>query len=203
MIYIALSVVAAYLVGAVPTAYIFGRMLKGIDIREHGSGNVGATNVVRTVGLVPGIIVFILDFLKGLVVVTVIPVVCLQRFVPDLAASYGYTYILLAVAAISGHIWPVFLKFKGGKGVAITAGVMAGLAPWIFLGCLGIWIVIFAIWRYVSLASITAATALPILAVATGKRIDFVIFCAVLCLVGVYAHRGNIKRLIGGTERKC
>ncbi len=201
MIYIAVSIIVAYLLGAIPTAYIFGRALKGIDIREHGSGNVGATNVARTVGKVPGIIVFIIDFSKGTIAVTLIPAV-LRRFIPGLAESYGFVYILLGAAAISGHIWTCFLRFRGGKGVATTAGVMAGLSPWIFLSCLGIWIIVFAIWKYVSLASIIAATALPILALATGKKMSFIIFCAVLCLVGVYVHRANIKRLIQGTESK-
>ncbi|RKY43152.1 MAG: acyl-phosphate glycerol 3-phosphate acyltransferase [Candidatus Makaraimicrobium thalassicum] len=201
MIYIALSIITAYLVGAIPTAYIFGRILKGIDIREYGSGNVGATNVVRAVGKIPGIIVLAIDFLKGVAVVTVIPP-NIQRFFPEAAGSqaYGFIYILAGAAAIAGHIWPVFLKFKGGKGVATSAGVMAGLSPWILLAGLGIWAVVFSIWKYVSLASVVAAVALPVLAVLAGKKLDFIIFCAVLCLVGVCTHRSNIKRLIQGTE---
>jgi glycerol-3-phosphate acyltransferase PlsY len=201
MIYILIAIVAAYLIGAIPTAYIFGKALKGIDIREHGSGNVGATNVARTVGKVPGLIVFVIDFLKGMVAVTVIPAI-LQSFLPDLRGSYSFAYILLGAAAIAGHIWTCFLKFRGGKGVATTAGVMAGLSPGIFFGCMGIWIIVFAIWKYVSLASIVTSIALPVFAVLAAKKMDFIIFCAVLCLVGVYVHRSNIKRLIQGTESK-
>ena len=201
MIYIVISIIAAYLIGSIPTGYVFGKVLKGIDIREYGSGNVGATNVARTVGKIPGLIVFIIDFLKGTVAVTVIPA-SLQKVVPGLAESGSFICILLGAVAIAGHIWTCFLRFKGGKGVATTAGVMAGLAPGIFLGCLGIWVIVFAVWKYVSLASIVAATALPVFAVVTAKKVDFIIFCAVLCLVGVYVHRANIKRLIQGTESK-
>jgi len=202
MTYIGLSLIAAYLLGSIPTGFIFGRVLKGIDIREHGSGNIGATNVFRSVGKIPGVIVFVIDILKGFVAVTVIPA-CLYRVMPQASGpAYGYVYILLGAAAIAGHIWTIFLRFKGGKGVATTAGVMAGLSPWILLGCLGIWIIVFAAWRYVSLASITASVALPVLAVLTGKDINFTVFCAVLCMVGIYAHRANIKRLIRGTENK-
>lgn len=201
MIYTISAIIIAYLVGAIPTGYIFGRILKGVDIRQHGSGNVGATNVVRTVGTVPGIIVFILDLSKGLVAVIVLPAL-LVSFAPDAAGSCALIRILLGVAAISGHVWTCFLKFKGGKGVATTAGVMAGLSPWIFLGCFGVWIIIFAIWKYVSLASIIAAIALPVFSVASGQAIEFTVFCATLCVMGVYAHRANIKRLIQGTESK-
>ncbi|MGB2661689.1 MAG: glycerol-3-phosphate 1-O-acyltransferase PlsY [Candidatus Omnitrophota bacterium] len=200
MILVFLSILLAYLVGSIPTAYIFGRILKGIDIRDYGSGNVGATNVFRTVGKTPGIIVLVIDFLKGFLVVTVIPV-GLKAVAPDLLMP-AYALILMGAAVIAGHIWTVFLGFKGGKGVATTAGVVAGLSPLIFAGCLVIWAVVFAIWKYVSLASIVAATSLPAFAVISGKDLTFVIFCAVLCFVGIYGHRDNIKRLIRGKEKK-
>jgi glycerol-3-phosphate acyltransferase PlsY len=201
MIYITIAIIIAYLIGAIPTGYIFARAMKGIDIRQHGSGNVGATNVVRTVGMIPGIIVLILDLLKGVIAVVVLPVF-LFKFSPDAVESGMLIRILLGAAAISGHVWPCFLKFKGGKGVATTAGVMIGLSPGIFLGCFGIWIIIFAIWKYVSLASIIAAIALPVFSVVSGQKIEFTVFCATLCVVGVYVHRSNIKRLIQGTESK-
>ncbi|MFH1552381.1 MAG: glycerol-3-phosphate 1-O-acyltransferase PlsY [Candidatus Omnitrophota bacterium] len=201
MIYVALSVIAAYLIGAFPTAYVAGKLLKGIDIRKYGSGNVGATNVFRTLGKVPGFLVFAIDFLKGTAAVTLIPL-GLQKISPDIVGTYGFIYIMLGAAAISGHIWPVFLAFKGGKGVATTAGVMVGLSPGIFLVCFAVWIIVFAIWKYVSLASIIAAVALPVFAALAGKSLDFILFCAVLCMVGIYAHRDNIRRLIQGTEGK-
>jgi glycerol-3-phosphate acyltransferase PlsY len=201
MIYILLAVFAAYLIGAVPTGFIFAKAIKGIDIRQHGSGNVGATNVFRILGKGPGIAVFVVDFSKGLLAVTVIPLVFKQLF-PGMSTLNGGLYLILGAAAIAGHIWTVFLNFKGGKGVATTAGVMAGLAPLLMLAGLIIWAVAFSIWRYVSLASILAAISLPTLAAITGKDIYFVFFCSVLCIVGIYSHRSNIKRLLNGTEKK-
>ncbi len=194
---IILAILLAYLLGSVPTAFIFGKLFRGIDIREHGSGNVGATNIARTLGKGYGIIVLLLDFLKGFLAVTVLPMMIFKS-----AQTPEIIYILLGSSAIAGHIWTIFLKFKGGKGVATTAGVMVGLGPVILLSCFIIWVIIFAIWRYVSLASIIAAIFLPVFAVITGRDISFIIFCAILCLVGVYMHRGNIKRLIQGTENK-
>lgn len=201
MIFVAAAVLAAYFIGAIPTAYIFGKILKGIDVREYGSGNVGATNVFRTVGKGPGIAVLVLDFLKGIFAVTVIPAV-LQKVGFDVRTDGSFVILMLGAAAIAGHIWTVFLKFKGGKGVATTAGVMAGLSPVLFLSCFGVWVIIFAIWRYVSLASIAAAAALPVFAVLTGQGIGIILFCAVLCMVGVYSHKSNIKRLLQGQEKK-
>lgn len=194
-----LSIAAGYLLGSIPTAYIFGKLIKGIDVRNHGSGNVGATNVVRTVGLIPGIAVFILDMLKGLAAATILP-----RYIQDFLAFgepvNGLVFILAGTAAIGGHIFPVFLRFKGGKGVSTTAGVVAGIAPVILAICLGVWAIVFSIWKYVSLASIAAAIVLPILAVAFGKGIDIVIFTAAVSMLGIFSHRSNIKRLIQGTE---
>jgi glycerol-3-phosphate acyltransferase PlsY len=200
MILVVLSALVAYLLGSFPTGYVFGRVLKNIDIREYGSGNVGATNVFRAVGKVPGIIVLVIDFLKGFIAVTVIPL-GIKGLYPDIPLP-PYIYMLLGASAIAGHIWTVFLKFKGGKGVATTAGVMAGLSPFLLAGCLVVWVIVFAVWKYVSLASIIAATALPVLAVLAGKDLTFIIFCAILCIVGVYSHRSNIKRLISGEEKK-
>ncbi len=194
-------VIAAYLIGSIPTGYIFGRILKGIDVRCHGSGNVGATNVVRTVGVIPGIVVLILDISKGLAAVIFLPAL-LSQFFPAAAKNCSFFPVLTGAAVISGHVWPCFLKFRGGKGVATTAGVLAGLSPGIFLSCFGVWLIIFAIWKYVSVASIAASIALPIFAITAKKEIGFVIFCSLLCLMSVYAHRLNIKRLIQGTESK-
>lgn len=191
----------AYLIGSIPTGYIIGRVLKGIDIRKHGSGNVGATNVFRTVGKVPGVIVLILDFLKGFIAVAVLPA-AIARVFPDTPMGDSTLYISMGSAAIAGHIWTCFLKFKGGKGVATTAGVMAALFPVIFISGLVIWVIVFVVSKYVSLASIAAAIALPALAIITGKDIKIIIFAAVLCMVGIYSHRSNIKRLIQGTENK-
>lgn len=201
MIYTFLALLAAYLIGSIPTGYVFGRVLKGIDIRKYGSGNVGATNVFRSVGKTAGIAVLILDFLKGLVAVTILPLGFLKIF-PAMTEGGISFYIFMGAAAIAGHIWTCFLRFRGGKGIATTFGVMAGLFPVIFAGCLVVWVIFFSIWKYVSLASIAACISLPILALATGEDIRIALFTSVLCIVGVYAHRSNIKRLIQGTESK-
>ncbi len=202
MIYIIPAIILAYLLGSIPTAYIFGKVLKGIDIRRHGSGNVGATNVFRTVGKVEGIIVLVIDFLKGLIAVTLIPFY-LAKFLPEPLAYYHFNILIfLGAAAVCGHIWTVFLGFKGGKGVATMAGVVAGLSLAVLFACLGVWMLVFAIWRYVSLASIVVAVILPIFAIAFGSDLYFLIFCAIFSIIGIYRHRENIKRLIQGTEKK-
>jgi glycerol-3-phosphate acyltransferase PlsY len=200
MFYLLSCVIISYLLGSIPTAYIFARAVMGIDIRVHGSGNVGATNVARVMGKRAGMAVFALDLLKGMLSVTVIPAFLAGTF--SVSQPPDLVYILSGMAAIVGHIWTVFLKFKGGKGVSTTAGVIAGIHPFIMLGCLAVWVIIFAIWKYVSLASIAAAIALPVLAVIVVKDTAFVVFCGVICLLGVYAHRSNIKRLIQGKETK-
>ena len=119
MILIAAGTLVAYLLGSIPTAYIFGKLLKGIDVREHGSGNVGATNTLRAVGKLPALLVFLIDFAKGLVAVKVIPLFW--------EGHPPYFYVFLGIAAVAGHIWPVFLKFRGGKGVATLVGMMFGV----------------------------------------------------------------------------
>lgn len=201
MILFLLSLVAAYLVGSIPTGYIFGKALRGVDIRQLGSGNVGATNVYRTVGKAPGVAVLALDFLKGTLCVTLLPM-ALEAASPALEMTRTSVCIFLGAAAIAGHIWTVFLNFRGGKGVATTAGVMLGFLPGVFLGCLVVWVAVFAIWKYVSLASLAAAAALPVLSLVMGKGIDVILFTSVLCMVGVYSHRANIKRLIQGEESR-
>jgi len=202
MTYFLAGVVLAYFIGAIPTGYIFGKLAKGIDIREHGSGNVGATNVYRTVGKTAGVTVFVIDFLKGFVAVTLIPF-CIIKFCLEPGESlHGFQYILLGIAAIFGHVWTIFLKFKGGKGVATTAGVVTGVAPIIFAICFSVWIIVFLTWRYVSLASIVAAILLPIVAVVMGKSFGFIIFCSCMTILAVYFHRTNIKRLLQGNENK-
>ncbi|MFH1837694.1 MAG: glycerol-3-phosphate 1-O-acyltransferase PlsY [Candidatus Omnitrophota bacterium] len=202
MLYLIVFTLAAYLIGSIPTAYIFGKVLKGIDIREYGSGNVGATNVFRTVGKLPGIAVLILDAVKGTAAVVLLPMI-LKEIAPNAEIlKYDYFYVSLGSAVIAGHIWTCFLKFKGGKGVATTAGVMGGLAPGLLGSCLIVWLIIFGIYRIVSLSSISSAVAMPIFSLIAGKSIEFILFTTLICIVGIYAHRANIRRLIQGTEKK-
>ncbi|MDP2942608.1 MAG: glycerol-3-phosphate 1-O-acyltransferase PlsY, partial [Candidatus Omnitrophota bacterium] len=145
------SLVLCYLIGSIPTSYLFAKALKGIDIRQFGSGNVGATNTYRVVGKLPGLLVLIIDILKGLICVTLVAKLFLRLGVAIEPATYG---MILGFMAIVGHIWSIFLGFKGGKGVATSAGVFIGVAPDVFLWGLLVWVAVFAWKRYISLASI-------------------------------------------------
>ena len=194
-----LGFVAAYIIGSVPTAYIFGRVFKGIDIREYGSGNVGATNVFRVIGQVPGIIVLIIDTIKGLICVTYLASGFL--YLEPVTRPELYR-ILVGLSAIAGHNWTLYLKFKGGKGVAASAGVVIGLIPKIFwLGFL-VWLITFFITGFVSLASIIAIISVPIFTLAFGEPAEIVIFMCLLCLIIVYKHKSNIRRLARGEEKR-
>jgi len=199
MFYIVISLISAYLIGSIPTAYLFGRIIKGIDIRNYGSGNVGATNVYRVVGKVPGFMALFLDILKGCLPVIILPVI----FNVDNNMITIDTYkLLIGISAIAGHVWPVFLKFKGGKGVATTAGVVLALMPAVFIISFIIWVLVFIIFRYVSLASVIAAIAMPIAVIVLKMPISIAIFAIMLSIVGIYKHKSNISRLIKGEEKK-
>ena len=194
-----LGFAAAYVIGSIPTAYIFGRVIKGIDMREHGSGNIGATNVFRVIGKAPGIIVLIIDALKGLICVTYLA----SGFLYLAPVTRPELYrILVGLSAIAGHNWMLFLKFKGGKGVAASAGVAIGLIPKIFwLGFL-VWLITFFITGFVSLASIIAIISVPIFTLAFGEPAEIVIFMCLLCLIIIYKHKPNIRRLARGEEKR-
>jgi len=193
-----LGIIASYLIGSIPTAYIFGKVFKGIDIREHGSGNVGATNVFRVLGKNPGIVVLSLDITKGIV-----PVVLISNI-------FGLTEILpkifIALAAVCGHNWTVFLKFKGGKGMATSLGVLIGLMiqiaaiRFVVLLSVLIWVGCFLVTSYVSLSSIIAGVALPILMVMTEQEFELICLGIIFCIFIVIRHRPNIKRLFAGQE---
>jgi len=194
-----LGLVAAYLIGSIPTGYIFGRALKGVDIREFGSGNLGATNVFRVMGRLPGILVLAIDVLKGFVCATYIASFFL--YISPAARPELYR-VLAGLAVIAGHNWTVFLKFRGGKGVATSAGVVIGLIPKVFwLGFL-VWTIVFSVTGYISLASIIASIAVPLFALVFSEPTEIVIFMSILCLVIAYKHRSNIKRLQDGEEKR-
>ncbi|MDP3143629.1 MAG: glycerol-3-phosphate 1-O-acyltransferase PlsY [Candidatus Omnitrophota bacterium] len=195
-----LSLLIAYLVGSFPTAFIFGKFYKSIDIRQHGSGNVGATNAFRILGKLPGFIVLIIDVLKGLICPTLIA----DFFGQDILLSR----VLLAVIAVAGHNWTVFLRFKGGKGMATSLGVLIGLAikaailrP-VLLICLAVWVISFILSGIVSLSSIIAAVSLPILLVFFSAPIELVVLGIVFCAFVVLRHRPNISRLINREEHQ-
>ena len=193
---------ASYLIGAIPFGYLIGR-LHGIDIRKVGSGNIGATNVTRSVGKVQGKICFFLDFLKGALPVALVNSVFTQD-TANLALGAG-------LAVILGHIFPIYLKFRGGKGVATAAGVALALAPYPLLCALLVWLATFLTTRYVSLASIVAAAALPVAAAlffGLGIGTPFplgastLIFFTLIALLAILRHVSNIKRLLNGTESR-
>lgn len=188
---------AAFLLGSVPTGYLVGR-LRRIDIRQHGSGNIGATNVLRTLGKPLGILVFVIDALKGLAAV----LVPLWLLGPDVPA---WLPVMAGVAAVAGHNYTPWLGFKGGKGIATSAGVLLGLMPWAVLVVAVVWFAVFSATRYVSLASMLAALALPV-AVAglwsagIGGNAPLLVFALLLSALAIWRHRSNIGRLRAGTE---
>jgi glycerol-3-phosphate acyltransferase PlsY len=191
--------VLAYLLGAVPFGFVIAR-LKGVDIRTQGSGNIGATNVFRVVGKPWGILTFALDFLKGLVAVLLAPLAG-RALAP--AADAEILKIVGAALAIAGHNWPVYLGFRGGKGIATSGGAVLGIAWQPVAAGFAAWIVIFLLSRYVSVASIVAAITLVSCAWAV-PAIGWPA-CAVFTLLGalaIHRHKGNIARLVKGTEHR-
>lgn len=185
---------AAYLVGAFPTSYVAGRLFKGIDLREHGSRNLGATNVYRVLGWKFAVPVAIVDILKG-----TLPVVAFAPRVSDSAL----VAMLVGAMAVVGHVFSVFVGGKGGKGVATSAGVMLGLAPAAVGICMLIWLVLVRTTGYVSLGSMLGAAALPIgLYVLHPDRRELVLPSVALAALIVFLHRANVRRLLDGTENR-
>ncbi|HEV8612225.1 MAG TPA: glycerol-3-phosphate 1-O-acyltransferase PlsY [Gemmatimonadales bacterium] len=191
---LALWLFASYLLGAIPTSYVVVRLVKGEDLRRLGSGNLGATNLYRTLGWRYAIPVAVFDLLKGAVPVKV--------FGP-LAGDGTLVPLLLGMAALLGHVFSVFVKFRGGKGVATGAGIVLGLAPGAFLVALAAWALVLALSGYVSLASIVAALLLPpAVYLLEPARRPLVWLFSVLAVLIVFFHRANIKRLLSGTEHR-
>jgi len=194
--------ISSYLLGSVPFGYLAGR-LAGIDIRKVGSGNVGATNVVRVLGKRYGYPVFALDFLKGFGAVMIAMLMAPGR--PPAWNSPEIFGILAAMSSVLGHLYPPWLKFEGGKGVATSAGALLALTPVATLIGVAIWIIVFWLTRYVSLASITAAVILPIVILViglhdqnNGKSLAYASAC--VAAVVIWRHRSNLSRLMRGTE---
>ncbi len=199
MITVILICIIAYLLGSIPTSFIFGKLTQGIDLRKYGSGNVGATNALRVLGTPVGLLTLLIDLAKGF-----FPVFIVQNLLPspDLLLP-----ILAALAAILGHIFTIFLKFKGGKGVATSAGAIIALAPEHVLVALTIFLIIVILTRFVSLGSIIAALSLFILQLIQFLQTDFdnselFIFISFVVIFILIKHRANIKRLLQGKENK-
>jgi acyl phosphate:glycerol-3-phosphate acyltransferase len=192
----------AYLIGSFPTGYLVGR-LRGIDVRKVGSGNVGATNVTRVLGKQFGYPVFVVDFFKGLVAV-LLAVVIAFRFQVDSAAT-DLCAAVGGIFSVVGHSYPVWLGFKGGKGVATSLGVIFGISWIAALIMCAVWIIVFKATRYVSVASIAAAIALPVammtlLFLHESRSPVLVYFSLCLAAIVVFRHRSNLSRLLSGTE---
>ncbi len=191
----------AYLLGSIPTAVWGGKRFFGLDVREHGSKNAGATNTFRVLGKKPGIIVLLVDVLKGLLAV----------LLPQLLLPSEIHYnelvnikITAAIFVILGHVFPLFARFKGGKGVATSLGVIFALHPPAAFICLGIFLFVFLISHFVSLGAIITAVCFPILIILVFKETSFslIVFAIVIGVAVVVTHKKNIKRLIDGCENK-
>ena len=198
--YVGIAVVA-YLLGSIPFGLILVQMVRGEDVRLSGSGNIGATNVARTGGKGLGIATLLLDALKGYIAVAIAMVA--SRRLPDVQLALAAS--LAALCAILGHVFPVWLKFRGGKGVATAVGAFVGMAPRAMLVVLAIFLIVVAIFRYVSLGSIVASAVFPVLAFFLYRRQSSPAALAVMLgasLLIIFKHRANIRRLLNGTENR-
>lgn len=195
-----------YLSGSVPFGYMAGR-LRGIDIRQHGSGNIGATNAIRVLGKSLGVPVFILDMAKGALPVMAAWALCGSRTAPLSPAACQLAAVLTGISAVLGHNYTCWLGFRGGKGIATSAGVLLALAPWTLLTTLLVWLVTFFTTRYVSVASIAAGVALPVAVTVAGWlrgafNVPLLVLSLIIGFLAVWRHRSNIQRLREGTESR-
>jgi glycerol-3-phosphate acyltransferase PlsY len=195
-----ITAIAAYLLGSIPTGYLVAKA-KGVDIRAVGSGNIGATNVFRTLGKPAGIFVLIIDGLKGYAACAWAVDLIWQRWGGDFV-DIEYLRITAGLAVVLGHNYPCWLRFKGGKGIATSGGALAALVPWAFIIILLIFIIVFALSRYVSLGSIAASIALPIATWLTKGSLTMIIVTTLMSLLAIYKHKANIQRLMNGTENR-
>ena len=189
-----LTLLLGYLLGSIPSGFLAGQWCKGIDLRTIGSGSTGATNVLRNVGKGPALAVFFVDVAKGAAAVL------LARSLNPTSALIDWIQVLAGLAALAGHIWPVWLGFKGGKAVATGFGMFLGLAWPVGLACFGMFMAVFSISRIVSLASVVAAVSLPLLMAAGSDSNANLVVALVAMLLVLWRPRSNIQRLINGTE---
>jgi len=193
-------VLISYFLGATPSGYLVGKA-RGIDVRAFGSGNIGATNVLRVLGRNAGAAVLAADALKGFVAARCVPLWALHCF-PSSGATREHLALAAGVAAILGHIYTCWLIFKGGKGIATSGGVVLAWVPAAALTALATWGLVLALSRYVSLASIVAAVILPFAVCLWGGSATMTGVMTALSLLAIYKHKANIQRLRDGTERR-
>ena len=187
------ALIGSYLIGSFPTAYLLVKWLKRIDVRTVGSGNVGATNVSRIAGFKAGLVVFLIDAGKGLIAVCVIAPWLMRPLFPTAQLACG-------LLAVIGHNFPLFLQFKGGKGVATTIGVLVGAMPLVALSYLLVWAICFLLWRYVSIASLGAALTIPLAKLLLHHESPRALLGVSLALLIIIRHRANLERLVQGSE---
>ena len=187
-----LGLLAAYLIGAIPIGFLVARAAAGTDLRRSGSGNIGATNVLRTLGKGPAVLTLVGDIVKGYLAVSSARAIGTEPW----AAAAG------AVAALVGNCWPLFLGFRGGKGVATGLGAFLALIPWAVAPAAVLWLGVTSVSRYVSLASMVGCLSLPVGAALLGYPRHSVIAASIAALIIMWRHRENIVRLAGGTERR-
>lgn len=205
MVIVVVAVLVSYMIGSIPFGYIIGKSFKKMDIRKYGSGNIGATNVLRAMGKSIGVIVLILDVLKGLVATTLIANYFFSDFLSIDKSVFLY---ILGLSVVAGHDYTIFLKFKGGKGVSTTLGVLLGLSfslpevKLIILILVLIWILIFTFSRRVALASVLTGLSIPITFAIFNRSSSSIIFTLSLALLIVIRHKDNLKRLSKGQEGK-
>jgi glycerol-3-phosphate acyltransferase PlsY len=194
-----LVIVISYFTGSLPTGYLAGRM-RGIDIREAGSGNIGATNVFRVLGKAAGISVLVVDGVKGFAAARWVPLL-VGKWFPG-ASAEGLA-VAAGAAAVLGHVYSCWLKFKGGKGIATSAGVGFAWAPEACALTLAIWGIVFVFTKFVSAASLVAAVVLPVAVGVFGYGISKTLVMTALAVVAIYKHKDNIRRLLDGTEPRA
>ena len=203
MILILCTLVAGYLLGSIPSGYLAGRWLRGVDIRTLGSGSTGATNVLRQFGKAPALVVFLVDVLKGSAAVQLAKAL-LQPL--EITPTSDWWVVAIGLAALAGHIWPVWLGGRGGKAVATGLGMLLGLTWPVGLACFGIFLAVISLSRIVSLSSVIAALSLPLLMLGsfasngTGLRPAYLALALVAAVLVIWRHRSNIERLLAGTE---
>lgn len=183
-----LLLIACYLIGSVPVGYLAGR-IKGIDVRKHGSGNIGMTNVTRVVGTIPGLVVLAGDVLKGVLATWL-----------GLRVGGPSVALLGGLAAIIGHNWSVFLGGRGGRGVATSAGVLLTLSPAVALSAVGVWLATLLVFRYVSVASMVAGCSVPLFMLVYRQPAGYLLLSLVIAGLILNQHRPNIRRLKEGRE---
>jgi glycerol-3-phosphate acyltransferase PlsY len=194
---LAIATLVTFMIGGIPFGLLAG-FTKGVDLRHEGSGNIGATNAYRVLGKGHGIAVFILDFLKGF-----LPVCLAGYLLSEGSLPPDLVLVVIGLAAVLGHNFSPFLGFKGGKGMATTAGILLAWFPIALAICLGVWLLTFLISRYVSLASILASVALPVATLLTvPDQMAFIVAAFLLGAMGIWKHRSNIRRLKEGTEHR-